>query len=174
MIQTVTTYKPSLAAIIAGLILFSICARAQNPCDLTRDGTVNAADVTLALNMTLGQSSCTANVQDAGVCNAVVIQRVINAALGSGCVTGTSGNAHSIGLTWAPSISPNIAGYNLYRAITPNGAYIKVNSALVSGTSYSDRDVEAGQTYYYVATAVDADNNESDYSNMAQATVPVP
>jgi hypothetical protein len=32
--------------------------------------------------------------------------------------------------------------------------------------------VIAGQTYYYVATAVDSGNNQSGYSGEAQATVP--
>jgi len=32
--------------------------------------------------------------------------------------------------------------------------------------------VSPGETYYYVTTAVDSDNQESGYSNQAQATLP--
>jgi fibronectin type 3 domain-containing protein len=42
------------------------------------------------------------------------------------------------------------------------------------GTSYTDTAVQASQTYYYVTTAVDSNNNESIYSNEARATVPTP
>jgi fibronectin type 3 domain-containing protein len=41
-------------------------------------------------------------------------------------------------------------------------------------TSYTDSSVEAGQTYFYVTTAVDASGKESANSNQTQATVPSP
>jgi fibronectin type 3 domain-containing protein len=47
-----------------------------------------------------------------------------------------------------------------------------VNSAPVGGASYADGSVQNGQTYYYVATAVDGSGNESVYSNEVAATVP--
>jgi len=49
-----------------------------------------------------------------------------------------------------------------------------VNSSLISGTTYMDATVQAGQTYYYVATAVDSNNDESTYSTPASAVVPSP
>lgn len=66
-----------------GLSLFSVYALAQiSPCDLNQDGTTNATDVQLAINMTVGAVPCTANIGGSGVCNAAIVQRVINAALG--------------------------------------------------------------------------------------------
>ena len=44
----------------------------------------------------------------------------------------------------------------------------------MSGTAYTDLTVQAGQTYYYVTTAVDSNNNESAYSNEAPAAIPSP
>jgi hypothetical protein len=41
-------------------------------------------------------------------------------------------------------------------------------------TGYTDNTVQAGVTYYYVTTAVDASGVESVYSNQAQAVVPTP
>ena len=38
----------------------------------------------------------------------------------------------------------------------------------------SDNQVVAGQTYYYVATAVDGSGVESGYSNQVQAVIPKP
>jgi TolB protein len=49
-----------------------------------------------------------------------------------------------------------------------------LNSSLVSGTTYTDTTAQAGQTYYYVSTAVNSSDQESAYSNEAQAVVPSP
>jgi len=43
-----------------------------------------------------------------------------------------------------------------------------------ASTSYTDNSVQAGQTYYYVVTAVDGSGNESVDSNQAQAVIPTP
>jgi hypothetical protein len=146
-------------------------------CDLNKDGVTNVVDGQLAVNMSLGLTTCTANIAGAGICNSTVVQRIMNAALGSSCVTdsGTTPPAsHSVTLSWTASTSSNLSGYNVYRSTTSGGAYAKVNTALVSATSYTDANVQAGQTYYYVATAIDTSSNESAYSNQAQATVPSP
>jgi hypothetical protein len=154
-----------LLAILPGL------AWPQNPCDLNQDATVNAVDVALATNMSIGLLPCTANIAGAGVCNVIVVQRVTNAAMGGTCVTGP--DPHSVSLSWTASTS-SVTGYNVYRGTTSGGPYTKLNSSLVVGTNYEDRPVQAGTTYYYVATAVDSSNNESAYSNQAQAVVPSP
>jgi fibronectin type 3 domain-containing protein len=67
-----------------------------------------------------------------------------------------------------------VTGYNVYRASQSGGSYMKLTSFLVTGTSYTDVTVQAGQTYYYVTTAVDSGGNESAYSNEATAVVPSP
>ena len=60
-----------------------------NACELAPPyGTIDAADVPAITNMTLGLSPCTANIAGTGVCNAAVVQRVVNAALGGTCLTG--------------------------------------------------------------------------------------
>jgi len=158
-----------------GLSLFSCAAWAQiSPCDLNQDGTVNAADVQLAINMALGSVPCTANIGGAGVCNVAIVQRVINAAMGGACVTGLGAIPHSVSLSWTASISSNVAGYNVYRGSASGGPYTIMNSSLVAGITFIDSTVAAGQTYYYVCTAVDTNNKESAYSNTAAAAVPTP
>jgi hypothetical protein len=57
-------------------------------CDLNQDGVVNSSDYSLAINMALGVSPCTANVVGLNVCNVVVVQRVANAGNGAACLTG--------------------------------------------------------------------------------------
>lgn len=161
----------STASLTVGLLVVSPWALAQtgNPCDLNQDNLVNMTDVQLIVNMTLGVSPCSANIMGSGVCNVIVVQRVVNAAAGNTCVTGA---LRTVSLTWIASTS-TVAGYNVYRATVSGGPYTKVNSSLVPGTMYLDA-VPGGQTYYYVATAVDASQNESVYSNAATAVVPSP
>lgn len=148
----------------------------SSACDLNSDQTVNGADVQLAIDMSLNRvSPCTANIAGAGVCNVVVVQRVINA-VNDGqqtCLVGTSPVPHSVTLNWIASTSPNVVGYNIYRGTTRGGPY-SLLTAQVTGTTYKDTAVQAGQTFYYVATAVDSNSMESVYSNEATAVIPTP
>jgi hypothetical protein len=156
---------------VALLVVAGQVAWPQSACDLNLDGSVNIVDVQLGVNMTLGLAPCTANINGAGVCNVVTVQRVINAGLGGTCQTDS---AHSVSLSWTASVSSNVSGYNLYRGTTAGGPFTKVNSTLIAATSYQDTTVQAGQAYYYVATAVDGSAIESAYSNQAPAVIPSP
>jgi hypothetical protein len=79
---------------------------------------------------------------------------------------------HSVTLGWAPS-SSSFAGFNVYRGLLSGGPYTKVNTALISATSFIDTGVASGQTYYYyAATEVDSTGAESVYSSEVIATIP--
>ena len=91
---------------------------------------------------------------------------------GGGSITVVA--AHSVTLTWRASTSSGVTGYNVFRSQSSGGPYTQVNSSVISGTSYVDSSVTAGQTYYYVATAVGASGTPSSYSNEAPAAVPSP
>ena len=78
---------------------------------------------------------------------------------------------HAVALNWGAS-SSSVAGYNVYRSSVSGSSYAKVNSSVVGGVSFTDSNVQAGQTYYYVATAVDASGTESVFSNEVPAIVP--
>ena len=86
----------------------------------------------------------------------------------------SSGLPPSVLLSWTASNSPEIIGYNVYRAMASGGAYQKLNTSQVPETSYVDNDIVPGQNYYYVTTAIDSAQNESGYSNEAVALVPPP
>jgi fibronectin type 3 domain-containing protein len=45
---------------------------------------------------------------------------------------------------------------------------------LDASTSYTDNNVNAGATYYYVVTAVNADDQESGPSNEVKVKIPSP
>jgi hypothetical protein len=53
-------------------------------CDVNRDGAINVLDVVVEVNMVLGVIPCT---NTSGVCTTTSVQRVVNAALGFGCVS---------------------------------------------------------------------------------------
>lgn len=143
-----------------------------NQCDLNADGTVNVLDAQVAINMALGVVPCTANISNLGVCDVIVVQRIINASLGGGCLTGPT--IHTVTLNWTASTSSDITGYNVYRAVLDGGPYTKINAFPVATTSFTDPAAQAGATYFYVTTAIDSNNNESAYSNQAQAVIPNP
>ncbi|MBI3476071.1 MAG: choice-of-anchor D domain-containing protein [Acidobacteria bacterium] len=81
--------------------------------------------------------------------------------------------AHNVALTWNAS-QDVVIGYDVYRAATQGGSYTKINPVLDSSTSYTDSTVKSGTTYYYVVTAIDANDVESARSNEVQAVVPSP
>ncbi|HEY6302580.1 MAG TPA: choice-of-anchor D domain-containing protein [Terriglobales bacterium] len=85
--------------------------------------------------------------------------------------TGVAQSSHSVDLSWDAG-ADNIVGYNLYRGTAQGGPYEQINTALDSSTSYTDATVVSGTTYYYVTTEVNAQGQESGYSNVAKAVIP--
>ena len=83
---------------------------------------------------------------------------------------------HDVILSWTASTTPGVVGYNVYRGTTSGGPYpTELNSAPINGTTYTDETVQAGQTYYYVVTAVASnDVTQSANSNQVSAAVPSP
>ncbi len=78
---------------------------------------------------------------------------------------------HTVRLTWKASTS-QVAGYNVYRSTTPRDNYVRINTSLVQGLTYTDDAVDSCVTYYYVARAVDARGHESVNSNETSAAIP--
>ncbi|MGB9512552.1 MAG: choice-of-anchor D domain-containing protein [Candidatus Acidiferrum sp.] len=88
-------------------------------------------------------------------------------------LTGTGVQAaHWATLNWVASDSLEVTGYNAYRATQSGGSYARINTSLITATTYTDYEVQAGQTYYYVVTAVNSSNLESVYSMQGSTTIP--
>ena len=70
-------------------------------------------------------------------------------------------------LSWRQNAVGEVGGYNIYRSITPGGAYVRLNTTPVMDTTYQDTTLVPGGTYYWVITAVDKVDTtfESNYSN---------
>ena len=88
-------------------------------------------------------------------------------------LTGIGAVGHSVDLSWNASTSQDVIGYNVYRGTTSGGPYQKINPVLDPSTVYTDTNVGNGNTYYYVATAINSSDQESVYSNEAQAVIPM-
>lgn len=77
--------------------------------------------------------------------------------------------ANNLNLAWNPSLSPNLAGYNVYFG-TNSGSYIyQVNAGNSTSTTISN--LAPGTTYYIAATAYDTQGNESPLSGEISYTV---
>lgn len=79
-------------------------------------------------------------------------------------LTATAGNA-TVSLDWSDSNDNDVAGYHVYRSTTSGGGYSRLTDSLLTDSSYEDVNVPHDTNYYYVTTAVDANSNESGYSN---------
>jgi hypothetical protein len=78
----------------------------------------------------------------------------------------------SVILHWEPNTETNLAGYNVYRALTNTGPFtIQTNLATMRG--YCDLLVNDGQTYFYEVTALTTTSQESPPSAVVSA-VPAP
>ena len=65
----------------------------------------------------------------------------------------------------------NLSAFRIYWG-TASGSYnnnVTINSA--SATTYTITGLAGGATYYFVTTAVDANGEESNYSNVASKTI---
>jgi fibronectin type 3 domain-containing protein len=82
---------------------------------------------------------------------------------------GASTSQSTVKLNWEDS-PVSVAGYAIYRAADPTGPYMRISA--VQSAEYIDTGLAAGHTYYYVVTAVNPDDTESEYSEPISATVP--
>jgi hypothetical protein len=80
----------------------------------------------------------------------------------------------SVALAWAAALDCDgqaVAGYNLYRRLSTEQSYTKLNTALITGLTYTDTGLTAGETCYYALSAVDASSDESVKSASAAVTL---
>lgn len=87
----------------------------------------------------------------------------------NGVALQASGETGRVDLTFNPVDEPDLAGFNIYRADASGGTFVKLNAAIVLGTTYSDFTAPEGVIKYYKVRAVRTDLSESDPSTEASA-----
>ena len=80
--------------------------------------------------------------------------------------------AQSIQLNWMPDDSPNITNYRVYRSIQNNTNFLLIDTISHPDSSYIDENIEFDTRYFYVATSVDHQGNESSFSNEIEIVMP--
>lgn len=86
-------------------------------------------------------------------------------------IVANAGSGTSLLLSWVPNTEKDIQGYNIYRSLSENGTYIKINPEPVGISGlYTDQGLERNVTYWYKVAAVDWANNESVQSPAAGGT----
>lgn len=78
-----------------------------------------------------------------------------------------------VDLTWDATLAADLAGFFVYRSYDSGGDHQRLTPTPVPVPSFSDTEVAANTTYYYVVSAVDRAGNESPFSEPA-ATPPPP
>ena len=85
-------------------------------------------------------------------------------------------NAKTVGntLKWDANIEADLAGYRIYQGTISGGPYTKIGEVIIPTTTYNVSVTENADkitTFYFVVTAFDTTNLESDYSNQVSVVV---
>ncbi len=75
-------------------------------------------------------------------------------------------------LSWEIGSEPNLAGYNVYRAESPDVPGARMNRRVLLAPAFRDTTVEPGRRYYYSVAAVGLDGGESRLSVPVKVSTP--
>jgi hypothetical protein len=82
-----------------------------------------------------------------------------------------------VGVSWSATLDCDgnaVTGYNLYRRLSSEDSYTRLNAAPINALTYTDTGLSAapaGATYYYVLSAVDSASDESVKSAPASVSI---
>ena len=120
--------------------------------------------------------------QNTGLTASTTYSYTVRAFDAAGNVSGQSATAtattqapnNTAALAWDASTSPNVAGYRVYYGNAP-GSYLQSPGQGINvgnATTFTVTGLISGRRYYFVATAYDASNDESIYSNEVFKDIP--
>ncbi len=81
------------------------------------------------------------------------------------------GHAAEATVSWEPNSESDLAGYKVYYGNSSRNYDTNIDVGNI--TSYTISNLVEGKTYFFVATAYDESDNESDYSNEVSYAVPM-
>ncbi len=79
-------------------------------------------------------------------------------------------NASNMIISWNPSVSPNVTGYDVYYGTTSGNYPYRLNAG--AATTITISNLIPGTKYYFAATAYAAVGKQSSFSAPAEATIP--
>jgi hypothetical protein len=163
--QTVTLTNGGTTA----LSISSLTITGTNAADFAEVADTCGSSVAAGANCTIGVAF-TPSISSPETASITVADNVT----GSPQTVGLSGSGmHNVNLSWTPSSTSGVVGYNIYRGSTSGGeSSTPLNSAPVGATAFTDEGVTAGSTYYYIVTAVGADDAQSSASGETSTAVP--
>ena len=81
----------------------------------------------------------------------------------------TSLSSGQVNLSWTASTASGLLGYNVYRAGSSSGPFIRLNNAYVTGTAFTDTNPPTGTRSYMVrAIKVETSSSSGTYINASQ------
>ncbi len=140
-----------------------------------RDASGNAVANTYLVTMDYPSSTQNFDFQD----NAWIVTN-INPASGTGQApaaptdVAASYTGSGVQITWAPSLTTGVVGYNVFRQ-NSDGSFTKLTaSALVASTSYLDTTASSSTAYTYAVNAATAGGAMTSQRTMVTTTLAVP
>ncbi|MGC8844298.1 MAG: PASTA domain-containing protein, partial [Candidatus Hydrogenedens sp.] len=155
---------------VIGQNITSAIGQIQSTGLLTR--TVMQYSDTVSQNVVMGQSP----VGGSSVLNGTTVELIVsNGPDPAGTKISTphglqvfSGIDH-VYLIWEPNVERNLAGYQLERSETRNGPWITVSSNIITGTNYTDNEVDTSRAWYYRLIAIATNQQQSDPTEPVKA-----
>ncbi|MDZ4757911.1 MAG: YCF48-related protein [Bacteroidota bacterium] len=75
-------------------------------------------------------------------------------------------NSNTVDINWAASNEAGISGYYIYRANTFYGAFVRINTQIITGTSYTDNSPLSGNNIYMIRPIKLEQTPSGTYYNM--------
>ncbi|MFQ6617612.1 MAG: FlgD immunoglobulin-like domain containing protein, partial [Fidelibacterota bacterium] len=76
-----------------------------------------------------------------------------------------------ISLAWNPHPDTSVTGFNIYRSGSSKTGFIKINTEIVTTTTFTDSTVKMDSTYYYAVTSLNKMGYESLLSGEVKITL---
>jgi fibronectin type 3 domain-containing protein len=74
-----------------------------------------------------------------------------------------------IALDWANNVESDLAGYDVYRATSAGGTYVKINTSLLTSSAYFDAAAPRGVTSFYRVVALNTGGAASSPASISMA-----